>query len=137
MPLALAILVGCQLIGEVLRQTLHLPLPGPLIGMFLLAFVLVVRNTGSAVAGEPVSTPLLRTANGLIAHMGLLFVPAGVGVIVELAVLRREWLPILAGLLVSTLLGLVVTGLVMHHVTRFVETRRRGLPLSAGRQEAR
>jgi holin-like protein len=137
MPLALAILIGSQLIGEFLRQTLHLPLPGPLIGMFLLAFILAMRKTGPAVAGEPFSTPLLRTANGFIAHMGLLFVPAGVGVIVELTVLRREWLPILAGLLVSTLLGLVVTGLVMHHVTRFVESRRRGLPLSASRQEAR
>ena len=50
--------------------------------------------------------------------MGLLFVPAGVGIIAELGVLRREWLAILAGLLVSTVLGLAVTGLVMHHVSR-------------------
>jgi holin-like protein len=37
MPSAFAILVGLQLVGEVLRQMLHLPLPGPLIGMVLLS----------------------------------------------------------------------------------------------------
>jgi holin-like protein len=128
MPFAFAILVGCQLLGELLRQTLHLPLPGPLIGMFLLTLALLVGGPGrSAAAGGPPSW-LVQTSNGLVSHMGLLFVPAGVGVIAELGLLRREWLPILAGLVVSTVLGLVVTGLVMHHVTRFVERRPRALP---------
>jgi holin-like protein len=67
--------------------------------------------------------------------MGLLFVPAGVGVIVEFGVLRQNWLPILAGLLLSTILGLIVTGLVMHHVSRIVEGGRRRLPLLASQQE--
>jgi holin-like protein len=48
-------------------------------------------------------------------------VPAGVGIIAELSILRREWLPIVTGLLVSTVLGLVVTGVVMHKITRRVE----------------
>jgi holin-like protein len=136
MPFALAILIGFQLIGEVLRQILHLPLPGPLVGMFLLATALVVRGDGHKAPTE-IGSALVRTANGLIAQMGLLFVPAGVGVIAELAVLRQQWLPILAGLLVSTVLGLAATGLVMHHVSRFVETRRRTLPAAAHHREAR
>ena len=45
MPFAFAILIGLQLGGEVLRQTLHLPLPGPLIDMFLLTVVLVARGS--------------------------------------------------------------------------------------------
>lgn len=118
MPTAFTILIGLQLVGEVLRQTLHLSLPGPLIGMALLTIVLVVRGSAGAAAEDAVSPPLLKAANGLIANMGLLFVPAGVGIIGELGVLRREWLAILAGLLISTILGLAVTGLVMHHVSR-------------------
>ena len=55
-----------------------------------------------------------NTAETLIGHMGLLFVPAGVGIITELGVLRAEWLPITAGLIGSTVLSLAVTGLVMH-----------------------
>ena len=131
MPSAIAILLGLHLVGEVLQQTLHLPLPGPLTGMFLLTVVLVARGTAGAAAERAVSPSLLMAANGLIANMGLLFVPAGVGIIAELGVLRREWLAILAGLLVSTLLGLAVTGLVMHHVSRIADTGRRALPEAA------
>ncbi len=114
-----------------LRQTLHLPLPGPLIGMFLLTVVLVSRGSAGAAAEHAVSPPLLKAANGLIANMGLLFVPAGVGIIAELGVLRHEWLAVLAGLLVSTVLGLAVTGLVMHHVSRAAGAGRRALPEAA------
>lgn len=128
MPAAFAILVGLQLVGEVLRRTLHLPLPGPLIGMFLLTVVLVARGSARAPVKRAIPPPLLKAANGLIAHMGLLFVPAGVGIIAELGVLRREWLAIMAGLLVSTLLGLAVTALVMHHVSRPAGARRRAVP---------
>jgi holin-like protein len=127
MPTSFLVLVGCQLVGEVLRRALHLPLPGPVIGMLLLATVLAIAGN------DPIeeTSQLAQTANALIANMGLLFVPAGVGVIVEFGVLRQNWLPILAGLLLSTILGLIVTGLVMHHVSRIVESD----PLLASQQE--
>jgi len=134
MPTSFLVLVGCQIIGEVLRRALHLPLPGPVIGMLLLATVLAVSGNDPDDDVEETSQ-LAQTANALIANMGLLFVPAGVGVIVEFGVLRQNWLPILAGLLLSTILGLVVTGLVMHHVSRVVESGRRRLPLLASQQE--
>jgi holin-like protein len=136
MPSAFAVLIGCQLVGEVLRQILHLPLPGPLIGMFLLTVALVIGHGRRAAMAEPAPPALVQAANGLIAWMGLLFVPAGVGVVAELAVLRQEWLPILAGLLISTVLGLAVTGLVMQHVSRIVETRQRTAGGIAGQREA-
>jgi holin-like protein len=131
MPLAFAILVGLQLAGEVLRQTLHLPLPGPLIGMVLLTVVLVARGTAGDAAERAVPPSLLKASNGLIVNMGLLFVPAGVGVIAEFGLLRREWLATLAGLLVSTVLGLAVTGLVMHHISRVAGAGRRAIPEAA------
>ncbi|HEY2132980.1 MAG TPA: CidA/LrgA family protein [Acetobacteraceae bacterium] len=124
MLVSLAILFGAQLIGEMLRQALHLPLPGPVIGMFLLAAGLVIRDRLRAPESEATPSPLTRTANTLIGNMGLLFVPAGVGVMAELGVLRQDWLPILAALIISTVLGVVVTGLVMHHVSRSVEAGR-------------
>jgi putative effector of murein hydrolase LrgA (UPF0299 family) len=124
MPSAFAILIGLELIGEVLRETLHLPLPGPLIGMALLTVVLVARGSAGPASEHAVPASLLKVANGLIVNMGLLFVPAGVGIIAELGVLRREWLALLAGLVISTVLGLAVTGLVMHHVSRVVDAGR-------------
>jgi len=128
MASAFAILIGLQLVGEVLRQTLHLPLPGPLIGMALLTLVLVARGSTGAAPEHAVPPSLRQVANGLIVNMGLLFVPAGVGIIAELGVLRREWLAILAGLVISTLLGLAVTGLVMHHVSRIAGRAHRATP---------
>jgi putative effector of murein hydrolase LrgA (UPF0299 family) len=120
MPAALFILIGCQLIGEVLRAAFHLPIPGPVIGMFLLTAALAVRDRGKP--ADDLS-PLRRTSDALITHMGLLFVPAGVGVIAEAALLRSQWVPIVAGLIGSTVLGLVVTGLVMNRIGRTTEDR--------------
>lgn len=135
MPIAFLTLVGCELIGEVLRRALHLPLPGPVIGMFLLALALIISGDDKAVGVTDKYPQLGRTANALIANMGLLFVPAGVGVIAELGVLRQNWLPILIGLFVSTVLGLIVTGLVMHRVCRTEERNLPEPPLLAGYQE--
>lgn len=108
-------LVGCELAGELIRAATRLPIPGPVIGMFLLAAFLAVRigkNSGSVPAA------LDRTASILIDLLGLLFVPAGVGIIAEAGLLRQQWLPILAALLGSTVLSIAVTGLVMHRAMR-------------------
>ncbi|HLG82218.1 MAG TPA: CidA/LrgA family protein [Bradyrhizobium sp.] len=112
---AILLLIACELVGEVAREALTLPVPGPVIGMFLLAAVLSVRKDRPERPAIP--APLGSTAETLISHMGLLFVPAGVGIVAEIGVLRAEWLPIVAGLIGSTVLSLAVTGLVMHWTT--------------------
>ncbi|WP_051334675.1 CidA/LrgA family protein [Bradyrhizobium sp. Ai1a-2] len=113
---AFLLLIAFELAGELVRGALHLPIPGPVIGMFLLAAVLIARKDRPDAPAIPEA--LVRTSEGLISHMGLLFVPAGVGLIAEAGLLRAEWLPILAGLVGSTILSLAVTGLVMHWTTR-------------------
>lgn len=117
---ALLVLMGCELAGEAIRALLQLPVPGPVLGMVLLAVILIMRDRGLApdqIEQAPV-TALETVSNQLIANMGLMFVPAGVGVIAESHLLRAQWLPILGGLVGSTVLSLVVTGLIMHHATR-------------------
>jgi holin-like protein len=115
---AILCLIGCQLIGEILREVFRLPIPGPVIGMFLLAAALALR-TGKADDAIPAS--LDQAAEKLISHMGLLFVPAGVGVISEAGLLRHQWLSVVAALLGSTVLSIAVTGLAMYWVTRWSE----------------
>ncbi len=80
--------------------------------MLLLAAALAWRGYGRE--DIPRSTPLDRTAGALLDHLGLLFVPAGVGIIAETDLLRREWLPILGAVIGSTILSLAVTAFVMH-----------------------
>ena len=60
------------------------------------------------------SKPLDATARHLLDWLGLLFVPAGVGVISNLDLLRAQWVPILVGLIGSTLVSLLATAYLMH-----------------------
>jgi len=60
---ALLVLLGFQLLGEALRALLHLPVPGPVIGMLLLAGALALRPRED-------DTTLDRTAGALLEHMG-------------------------------------------------------------------
>ena len=107
---ALTTLLIYQLIGEVLVQMLAMPVPGPVIGMLLLFLSLWVRG------GLP--EPLRDTANGILQHLSLLFVPAGVGVMVHYSRVSGEWLPILVALLASTALAIAVSALVMQALMR-------------------
>lgn len=107
---AITILLLFQLAGEVLAQFFSLPVPGPVIGMGLLFAALVLR--GSA------SHDLRATANGILGHLAILFIPGGVGVMLYLSRIADEWMPILISLVVSTVLTLIVTALVLRVLLR-------------------
>lgn len=122
--LAFAALAGFQVLGGCVARVFALPIPGPALGMALLSLALVLRR-------RPEPTPALdRVANALLTRMGLLFVPAGVGVMAHAGLLRAEWLPIVAGLVGSSLAGLVVTALVMQRLlaTAAPPTPPQGVP---------
>jgi holin-like protein len=108
---ALLVLLVCQLAGEVLRTVLHIPVPGPVLGMLLLAGSYAVRRR------DP-GKPMRHAADGLLRWLGLLFVPAGVGVVANLDLLRAAWLPVVVALFGSTLLTLLTTALLMHWLVR-------------------
>ena len=102
---ALTQLLLFQLAGELLARGLELPVPGPVLGMVLLFAMLVLRG---GVDGE-----LQHTAQSLLQHLSLLFVPAGAGIMLHLHRVADEWLPLTLSLLVSTFVTLAVTALVM------------------------
>lgn len=122
---AFLILIGCQLVGEFAADALHLPIPGPVVGLFALAATLALRGRGHSDHSASKSIPLglEQTSEALIGLMGVLFVPAGVGIIAEAHLLKEEWLPILAAVLGSTILSVAVTGAVMHWTLRASEMR--------------
>ncbi len=101
----LAWLLAAQAAGELSTRALALPLPGPVLGMALL---LVALRWPSVRAGVGVC------ANFLLAHLSLLFVPVGVGVMTHIALVAQYGGRMLAVLVLSTALGLVVTALALH-----------------------
>ena len=117
----LIVILLCQVAGEVVVRTLGLALPGPVLGMLLMLIVLRVRRA------SPDGGPVATAAAPLLKHLQLLFVPAGVGVVVLLGELRADWLPISVGLWGSWLVGLVITGWTLTLLIRIFE-RGRGEP---------
>lgn len=100
-----ATLLVFQTIGEGMSYALSLPVPGPVIGMVLLFVYLLLKDDAIAT--------LAPTSLGLLRHLSLLFVPAGVGIMVHFQRVAAEWLPLAAALLASTVVSIVVTAAVV------------------------
>ena len=107
------IILGCQLIGELIVVLLGLPLPGPVLGLvFLLIGLLLFGRIPDSVR---------QVSSGLLANLSLLFVPAGVGLVLHFDLLAKEWWIILLALIFSTLLAAVVTALMFRWLMRAVK----------------
>jgi putative effector of murein hydrolase LrgA (UPF0299 family) len=116
---ALMVLLLCQLAGELAARVAAVPIPGPVLGMLLLFALLLWRARLAADVRE--------TTQGLLRHLSLLFVPAGVGVINHFDRIRAEWVAVAAGVIASTVLTIAVTALVFERVARLA-----GVPPGAG-----
>ncbi len=93
-----------QTAGELLARGLHLPFPGPVVGMAMLVLALF---------WSPVRGDIEAVAGFLLSHLSLLFVPVGVGVISHLDRLQDSGWQLAVILLLSTWLGMAVTALVL------------------------
>jgi holin-like protein len=91
---ALSILLAFQLLGETLSYTLQLPIPGPVIGLVFL-FLAWPRLPSF-------QTDLAEVSTTILGHLGLLFVPAGVGVMLHVGLIAVWWAPLLLALVLST-----------------------------------
>ncbi len=107
---AFTLLLVYQLAGEAIVHVAGLPVPGPVVGMLLLFVTLLAR--GSAPGW------LRDTCQALLAHLSLLFVPAGVGVMLHFQRLGAEWLPVAVALVASTVITIGVTALAMKWLQR-------------------
>jgi holin-like protein len=105
----LAWLLLLQAAGVALTHTLSLPFPGPVVGMLLLL---------PALQWAPVREPVSAAAELLLAHLSLLFVPVGVGVITHLALLSQYGWQLLLVIALSTWAGMAVTALVLRALLR-------------------
>lgn len=109
---ALSVILIFQLVGEVISRALHLPLPGPVLGMVGLVVALQVI--------PPLGALIRPAAQGLLANLALLFVPAGVGVVAHLSTIAAHGLALAVSLVVSTLLAITVGALTFTWVARLV-----------------
>ena len=97
-------LLVLQSAGELLSHALHLPFPGPVVGMVLLLAALNLHA---------VREPVAACADYLLTHLSLLFVPVGVGVMTHLGLLAEHGVRMLVVIVLSTWIGLAVTALAL------------------------
>jgi len=108
--LGFALLVVLQWLGGWLMARAHAPIPGSVVGMVLLA---------AGIQFGVIPRRLVRaSAELLVRHLTLLYVPAGVGVLLYVALLRREWLPIVGGAIASLVTVLAVVGVIADRAER-------------------
>jgi putative effector of murein hydrolase LrgA (UPF0299 family) len=101
----ITLILCCHLAGELTSKFFNLPAPGPVIGMVYLLCLLLWRGK--------LNKDLETTANQLLDNLSLLFVPAGVGVMLHFDRLSTDWLPITMALIGSTIATIIVTGILM------------------------
>ena len=107
---ALATILCFQLAGEILSRAAGLPVPGPVVGMVALVAACLAR---------PALTERIRpVAQGLLANLSLFFVPAGVGVVAHVALIREQGAALALAIAVSTVLAIAVGALVFQWVAR-------------------
>ncbi len=102
-------LLVLQSAGELISHALRLPFPGPVVGLVLLLV---------ALRFELVRTPVAACADFLLAHLSLLFVPVGVGVMTHLGLIGEYGARMLAVIVLSTWIGLAVTALTLRALMR-------------------
>ena len=91
-------------IGEIASRSGLLPLPAPVTGLMLLYAELAIK--------DKVPEDLGTLADRILQFLGMLFVPAGVGVITYLDLLKLEAMPILAAVIGGTAITIFVTAIV-------------------------
>lgn len=119
----LFVLLLMQLAGEAIARGLALPIPGPVIGVVLLVAALALRARFHTPreGGEPPAVE--AAADGLLRHLGLLFVPAGVGIAQSVDALDGRLVAVIAALVGSTVITLLATVATFRLVSRAVGGR--------------
>jgi holin-like protein len=103
--IGLLALLLCWLTGEAIVTLLGLPVPGAVAGMLLLLAIALWRRR--------ISAQTVEAGSGLLSHMALLFVPAGVGLVDQSTLIAQHGLAMMATLVLSAIVTLSVTALTL------------------------
>ncbi|MBA3670629.1 MAG: CidA/LrgA family protein [Gemmatimonadaceae bacterium] len=107
------VLVLLDAVGTWTARAVGIPMPGSVLGMLLL--VVLLRT------GILPDTLVAGAADFLVRHLALLYVPAGVAILLYAGNVGREVVAIVLAAVTSLLVGLVVIGIVAQRLERAAE----------------
>jgi len=109
-----------QLLGEFCVHLFTLPLPGPVAGLVFLLISLTVLGRSKSNKRQQILSTVEQSSSTLLNHLSLLFVPAGVGVMIHFDKLANEWLAISVALIAGVLITLATTAICMKMIMRLM-----------------
>lgn len=112
---SIAIVLGYQVIGELISRVSGLPVPGSVIGMTLMLLSFLVK--------DDLIDKVRPTAGVLLANLSLLFVPAGVGIMRHGQRFLNEGVGIMIALVASTVIAMLVTAWVIQAVQKYMKIK--------------
>lgn len=104
------IILGIYLLGELLSSLLKLPIPGNILGMVILFILLCTK----VIKVDNIST----VTNFLLNHLSFFFIPAGVGLMTSLGIIRSTWWQLLIVCLSTTIIIIGVTGIIVQAISK-------------------
>ncbi|MBD5823658.1 CidA/LrgA family protein [Lactococcus petauri] len=110
----LLIIFGFSFVGDTLSNSLHLPVPGSILGMIFLFLALQFKVLKF--------TDVDEVGSFLINNMTILFLPAGVGIMSKWSLISDFWWQIA----LIVLLALIVNVFVLGHLVQFIKVKYEG-----------
>lgn len=111
------IILVVYFIGEFISSTFNLPIPGNIIGMILL-LVLLMTNIVKVEKIETVS-------NFLLDHLAFFFLPAGVGLLTAVSILKADGVQLVVIAIISTLIVMSSTVVAVETLIKKSEKNKR------------
>jgi holin-like protein len=102
-----------QLVGEMVQKYFALTVPGPVIGLVLLLLAMLIFDRIGNKPAAQLKQNLALTAETLLGHLPLLFVPIGVGVVMHITLLEGQLAAVLGVVFIGTVLTVGFSALLM------------------------
>jgi len=102
-----------QLVGEMVQKYFALTVPGPVIGQVLLLLAMLASDRVGNRPAAQLKQNLALTAETLLGHLPLLFVPIGVGVVMHITLLEGQLAAVLGVIFIGTVLTVGFSALLM------------------------
>lgn len=101
------VILSISYLGEILSSVFKLPIPGTVIGMFLLFIALCLK----VIKVEQIA----KAVDILIINMAIFFIPPGVKLLNSLDYMRGNWLKIIFLMFLTTIITMGVTARVVQY----------------------
>ncbi|MBL4931203.1 MULTISPECIES: CidA/LrgA family protein [Clostridium] len=108
----LLIITLIYFLGEVLSRLLHIPIPGNILGMLILLACLCTNLIKLH--------QIEKVANFFLNHLSFFFIPAGVGLITSISVIKDSWYKLLVVCILTTIIVMVTTGHIVQFLVKFL-----------------